>query len=398
MGGSNLSVILYIGEMELPDKNAAAQRVLANSTIIKEATNHEVILIGLRKGLLTRNIRKTNRRVNGFRTFEYPYPASALQWIQYITGIRYVKQVIYHIGVHRVEAVIAYNYPAIALERLRVFCKRKNIRLISDTSEWYGKSRRAFPSNLIKDFDTFLRMKVVNKKCGNLICASKYLEDYYKTRKCQVVNIPSLVVNKSKEINYGSDSSSEYKIFSFVGSPGRSREKERLDWIINFFHSVKERDDFRLLLVGVTKESFLGVYPEFERRVEELHNKIIFKGVVSHEEALNIISQSHFTVFARTTNRVTNAGFPTKLAESYACAVPVIATPSSNISDFIVNGKTGFVSKTCRYQSFHKAMSHAFHCSFEKILDMKLYLAHNNPLNIACFYEEWKKFYYGENK
>lgn len=393
--------IIYVGEMELPNKNAAAHRVIANCEIIKNSTNHDVVIVGLNRTLINNNIHENNNLVPNFRAFEYKYPSSISEWFRYITSIEYLKEIINKVGINDVEAIIAYNYPAISLYKLRSFCIKHNIKIISDVSEWYGKSKRTFPSNIVKDFDTFLRMRIVNVRCKNLICASKYLEDYYKRNGANVVGIPSLV-KKAKitsEINLKRNHKNEfYKTFSFVGSPGKSKEKERIDWIVNFFHSVRDREQFKLILVGVTKESLIQVYPYVKKKIEDLSEQLVFKGRISHHEALKIISESDFTVFARMSNRVTNAGFPTKLAESFSCGTPVITTPSSNVNDYIEDGKSGFVSLECSYNSFKEVMSKAFDLKSSDIDKMKEFINKNNPLSLDKFYDNWRFFYYGEER
>lgn len=390
--------ILYIGEMELPDKNASSHRVLANSKIISEVTLCDVIIIGLNSSLEDRpgfKITDSCYHLGKFTIYEYPYPKTPMQWFKYITRIDYIKTIVNHIGINKICAIVAYNYPAIALEQLRQFCKRNNIIIISDATEWYGKSKRTFPSNMIKDFDTFLRMRHINKRCYNVICASNYLVDYYKSKGCNTLNIPSLVDNTDRK--YAVEKRQfdrEFKIYSYVGSPGKSREKDRLDWIINSFYKLKhEGYKFKVIFAGVDQESLLRYYPELGRGVKELNDCLEFKGRVVHSAAIEIISNSDFSLFAREINRVTLAGFPTKLAESYACHTPVITTPSSNVREYIINEKTGFVSKTCDEISFYEAVLQSIVLDNEHVKYMKEYIQNNNPMNVNNFYTKSKSYF-----
>lgn len=390
--------MLYVGEMEFPDKNAAAQRVLANCQIIKAAISCDVVVVGLNSSLKRHpdfDIRDRSYLLGDITVYEYPYPKSAIDWLKYITQIQYIQTLVNHIGRDRISAIVAYNYPALALERLRVYCNENNIAIISDASEWYGKSKRSFPSNLVKDFDTFLRMRFINKKCGNLICASRYLENYYSKYNCNILNIPSLVVDTDAKFKAPSTTGQgQGRVYAYVGSPGKSKEKDRLDWIVGAFYQLKQSGfkSFKLIFVGVTLDSLLKCYPELRDRVHALREYIEFKGRVEHSVALETILKSDFTVFAREVNRVTTAGFPTKLAESFACSTPVITTPSSNVGDYLVNGKTGFVSTECSEKGFYDAVLESTFAEEEELLDMKEYLLHYNPMRTANFVDRCRHF------
>lgn len=389
------NVVLYVGEMEFPDKNAAAQRVLANAKIIKSVTDNDVIVVGLNKEK-TKDVLDESYRINGILVFEHRYPYTYLEWFNYITDIKYIEKIINHVGEKQLSVIIAYNYPAIALEKLRLYCDTKNIKFISDVSEWYGKSKRNFPSSIIKDFDTFLRMRIVNKRCNNLICASKYLENYYN-KICNVINIPSLVEDSNLKFQNSIQVFSERancRMYSYVGSPGKSKEKDRLDWMIDAFFKLKQEGYyFKLVFVGITKDSLLEHYQNLKDKVEILKNYIEFRGRVSHIEAIKVIIDSDFTLFAREVNRVTLAGFPTKLAETYACKTPVVTTPSSNIYDYIINGKTGYVSDYCDEYSFFEAIKTSITADQSKVIFMKQYLSKYNPLAIINFMDKTEQFF-----
>ncbi|HQM85931.1 MAG TPA: glycosyltransferase, partial [bacterium] len=49
-----------------------------------------------------------------------------------------------------------------------------------------------------------------------------------------------------------------------------------------------------------------------------------------------------FTILIRDDKRETRAGFPTKVSESISCGTPVITTKTSDLEDYIIEGKNGF--------------------------------------------------------
>lgn len=73
--------ILYIGGFELPDKNAAAQRVISNAKLLREM-ECEVTFMGISK-----DIRNAPDTVEGFTSIPVPYPTNTNDWLQHICTI-----------------------------------------------------------------------------------------------------------------------------------------------------------------------------------------------------------------------------------------------------------------------------------------------------------------------
>ena len=69
----------------------------------------------------------------------------------------------------------------------------------------------------------------------------------------------------------------------------------------------------------------------------------MFHGKVSNLEARNKISKADFSILFRNVNKMTSAGFPTKVSESISCGTPVITNSTSDLEHYIINGKNGFL-------------------------------------------------------
>jgi hypothetical protein len=63
---------------------------------------------------------------------------------------------------------------------------------------------------------------------------------------------------------------------------------------------------------------------------EESKEFILFKGRVSHAEALNEINKAEYVVFIRDVN-LTNVVGSTKFVEAISCGTPVLSNSTSNI-------------------------------------------------------------------
>lgn len=324
--------ILYVGGFELPDKNAAAQRVVANAYILQEL-GYKILLYG---------VDKNNERDHGYMTdcIEYcsrKYPISLLQWFFYLTSIKEIKKEIKKMP--DIGYVVCYNFPAIALWRLKNYCKKRNISIVADVTEWYqGEGNIIY--KLLKDIDTFIRMKIVHFKMDGIIAISKYLENYYKNR-VNTIYIPPLVNKKDSKWNQNdiNHDNENYLRLAYAGSPGKNKDK--INKIVEFLYSSKRRN-IELNIIGITENEFLNMYPEMTNILSQTLGKIKFHGRISHEKVLNILKEMDFSIFFREKNIVTMAGFPTKFVESISCGVPVITTRTSDLWMYLKDGYNGF--------------------------------------------------------
>ena len=84
--------VLYVGGIELPDKNAAAHRVLAVGKLLRDQ-GCRVVFLGI-SHTDTRPVLGTRTEVEGFTCYAVPYPKTLAQWPEYLADIRPVRQVI----------------------------------------------------------------------------------------------------------------------------------------------------------------------------------------------------------------------------------------------------------------------------------------------------------------
>lgn len=325
--------ILYVGGFELPDKNAAAQRVVSNSKAFREL-GYNTFFIGLSKT-------SKDNVVKEYENFEYinlSYPKFIKEWYVYLTSIRELIPFLQK----KPDLIIAYNYPAIALNKLRKWSNKNNIPLIADCTEWYEADGNII-FRAIKSFDTNYRMRVVQPKLDGMIAISSFLCNYYKKRMKFVINIPPLVDTSMSKWETKSRISTEVSKIKLVyaGSPGTGR-KDRLDLIFDAFAMLEPnvRKNYTMSVVGLTKEEYEKA---FNKNVPEVISDILFfKGRLSHIDTLTEIKSSDINVFFRDSNLANTAGFPTKFAESISCGTPVLTNKTSNIDDYLEEGVNGF--------------------------------------------------------
>lgn len=328
--------ILYIGGFELPDKNAAAQRVVANAKLLREL-GHEVVLMGVDKSRAGTGggVKKYGEDFWGFPSYGVAYPGTFLRWIRFVTSVR---SEIDFIRENKIDCVVAYNFPALALWRLWRWCRRRGVCVVSDCTEWYIPSGN-FLRKFIKAADIDFRMKFVHQRLDGLIAISRYLYDYYKPKMRNVLLLPPLVDKADGKWRASSGVRERELSFVYAGSPGGT--KDRLDWTITLLSGIikENKIPFRFTVLGITEEEYLKT----AALPENIRGSVSFLGRVSHKEALSVVASSDYQIFFRERNLANMAGFPTKFVESISCGTPVITNDFSNIADYMKGGKNGWL-------------------------------------------------------
>ena len=329
--------IICIGGFKMPDKNAAAHRVLNDAKALKEY-GYNTVFIDIDKNA-DANILNTLNVYSEFDTY------SISNTRKRAVNIDDFKK-IYDVYKNNVVGVIAYNYPSLALLKLSRFCKKNNIFIAGDVTEWYEASGKNLLFRIIKKIDIDMRMKVIHPRLDGIIAISNYLSEYY-SKDTEVVRIPPLTDNSSEKCEKDNDLRSDNTLrIVYAGSPGYTKDK--LNRIIEGIYKCNYKK-ILFIIIGITEKQFLEYYPEEKEILKKLGNNIIFKGRVSHDEVIENLNSSDYTLFYREETRLTKAGFPTKFSESISCGIPVITNGSSDLSEYITGDRNGFLLSTEKF-------------------------------------------------
>lgn len=388
------NIILYIGSIFLPDKSAGAQRSLSLCKSFNEL-GYRVVLIGMNADQpIDMSIIESKGECAGFETFSIPQPKVLKQWIHHSLSISEFVQVVEHYGAKNIHSIVAMEYEAVALLKLSSYCSKNGILLISDAEEWYEHSRLPFPLNIAKDIDTNLRMFIVYPHIiRNMICISRFFEHHYEKKVPHRVYIPGTIdIFDEKWKSIPTYVPNDIFTIGYAGHPGLQFEKERLDWLVRAVEELNiEKVRCRLKIAGVDKE-FMDQRLTYNNIPEGI---VQYLGRIPHTDCLKMIASCDFSAIVREDKRVTQAGFPTKLSESFGCGTPLITTASSNVREYISEGETGFVCTGYSKDAVKETIRKATKIDREQLIRMHVLLRAKPPLAyhnftpaLKCFIEQ----------
>lgn len=338
--------IVYIGGFELPDKNAAAHRVVGNGKALREL-GYEVIFIGVNKSQSNTEL-TDGPDVFGFESYRRANPVSLIGWIKDLKNSgNYIKLIE---SFPNVRAVICYNLPSLLLYTIKSFGRKNKVQVYSDCTEWYDikKKGNSFLKYLIRKLDVYLRMRIINPRLDGVIVISDFLYTYYSRKKINVIKVPPLVdLSDEKWISPLELNPGKVTEIFYAGTPfslyKEPMYKDRLDLIIEALWNLKNQGFcFVMHIAGVQKFEVTNNFPQLASKIDELSNSLIFYGKIPHLQVLEKLKHCDFSLFIRYNSWAVRAGFPTKFVESISCSVPVLTNNHSNIHDFLVEGLNGY--------------------------------------------------------
>lgn len=291
-------------------------------------------------------------------------------------GIHTYNEIIRALKFISPDIIILYELNSIVVEeRIRAYCKKHNIRLIIEVTEWMEVENRKEIATRGIVWQKDIQKRYIDKRCGNIIAISEFLYEHYRNQGCNVIKLPPLVY----------DFADKDQIF-------RDRDVVKL-------HQVK------LVFAGTTDfKDYLEPILKAIRKINNNEIKIIFDvvgpspdaiesmlecssptqygincyGRLSHENTLSIVRKADFSVLMRENKRYAKAGVSTKFVEAMSLAVPSICTAVGGTDAFVSDGVDGILIKDNSVHEVLDKLVQIVNMDSSKILQMKL-----NALNTA---------------
>jgi glycosyltransferase involved in cell wall biosynthesis len=261
--------------------------------------------------------------------------------------------------------IIYYGSSSSFLLRLMAWCHRKKVRLIVDIVEWRDASHMP-AGGFLSPFNISdkICMRYLNHRADGVIAISSYLEKYYLNKKSNVIRIPTLL-DTSDKINKRSSTMLFKKqlTLAYAGKSGNGKKDLINNVLEALFLMNSAGKNVRFIVVGHTVKEVLNFSTFRSRGLSMLPLWIEALGWQSPDIAIDIIKNADFLPLFRPINRVSQAGFPTKIAESMSLGTPVICNHTSDLGKYVHDGINGLVCPDHTIVSIVKAIERALRLS-----------------------------------
>ena len=358
--------ILYIGRFGLPD-TAAGLRVFNNAKILAS--------LGCKVHCLCARYNEQQRVDVEDVEYHFVYRTSSGRLsslgnvFELIFAGRMFQEVKRTVEAHSIDTIILYNDLFVLTYRLIGWCRRHNIRLVADVTEWYERAdSSAKRLDRVVPYLTDKRIRLLDAKVHNIIAISPYLSDYYRAKGCNVMFMPP--VFDAALMNEASVSSVEPKTalrLVYAGAPGVNNKDiiESLLRAVSRVNSDGVKIEFHV--VGLAERD-LGRYVEFD---DFAQRGIFAYGRVAHEQVLDIVRSADFGVLLRRPLRYAKAGFSTKLAETMMLGVPMLCNRVGGAEMLLEDRVDGYLIDTADESALIAALEQLCGMSNEALCEMK---------------------------
>lgn len=289
--------------------------------------------------------------------------------------------------------VVLYEVNSIMLELfLWKYCKKNKIKFVIETTEWMEPEKyKNLLTRLIVQ-QKHMQKKYVDKKCENIIAISNFLEEHYKSQKCNVIRIPPLFSGFDNEF-----------------MPTRYKDT-RCNASINlvFAGTLSQKDFLEPMLKAVVninskeiKVSFDVIGPDLSEIQEVLSIYdlksvgIYCHGILPHDEVLKYVKKADFSILLRQNMRYAKAGVSTKFVEAMCLGVPSICTKVGGTDTFVQDGVNGFIIEANSESAIVKILNYILKMSDNEILLMKsnAYKFAKQNFSIDIYIDTLKQFF-----
>jgi glycosyltransferase involved in cell wall biosynthesis len=347
--------VAYVGSFSFPNGGAAARRILGNAKSLREAGYNVIIGSGQMRN-------QTQSDINYFDGFEV-HSINERNADHLPSLIKYLKYL--NIGKKTVEwfdkmevkpsVIILYGGYLPYFLRLLPWCRKHNIPLIFDAVEWYQPSTKiGYLSPVHLNYEWSMRRLSVKAK--NVISISSYLDRHYTSNNCNSIIIPPSIDVKEFKPNLKISLNDKLSI-AYTGNPGHK------DLFNSYLEAILRIDPLGekvvLKIAGLTNNQILKYPALSKRKYTSMPPCIESIGIVSHDNAIELVKNSDFSVLLREINRVSKAGFPTKVVESLTVGTPVICNLTSDLGKYIHDGIEGIICKNYKVESLIDAIERA---------------------------------------
>ena len=309
--------------------------------------------------------------------------------IELLSASEAVNKVKAYAKQYSIDTVILYNDLFMLSWKLLKWTNRNNINLVADVTEWYERPiKRDKLINRIIPYLTDKRIRFVDPRIKKIIAISPYLVDYYRQKQCDVLFLPPVFDIESKTNNSNAIAPYNRLRFVYAGTIGNKDILAPFISAICQVNAVKASVEFHIVGISERDLEGYGNIKTFKRLGIYAH------GRVSHQQAMNIVENSDFSVLLRHPLRYAKAGFSTKFAESMSLGVPMLCNRVGGAEMIIKDRVDGVLTDSVKVEDLSSLIEELCEMPYESICRMKqaAYSKANKMFDYRSYIEPMKMF------
>lgn len=375
--------LILVGGYGLPDRTASATRAIGLAKLFR-SIGMNVIVMGKITPEEPAIDGPTEIEVEGIRCVDVRRPFPGRSYARYDLSGETVMALVDSLPAGSVRAVSAYNYAGQATWSILRGCKARGIPAILDCTEWYGWEGKKILRNIQRMAWTEFRLRVLTRKAGNVICASRWFADTLPGLNRTLL---PFVIDASDD-KWAPDPPrialpDGGRRFLYSGSPGMGMGKDRLPVAIEGFGALEAAGiPFEFRIVGMTRDQYLADRPDHTDLVTRLGDSLKFLGRIPHADSLLELRATDYALFFRRDDRIANTGFATKYVEAASLGIPVVTNPTSDIDQYLTDGRNGFLAPDLSAEAITTVLRRAATLGDAELMAMKTACAASNPFDI----------------
>ena len=248
--------------------------------------------------------------------------------------------------------------------------EKHGIPLILESCEKYDASNWRFGKRDPRYYQFRFCWKWAYPKADGVIAISRFLEEHYSRCGRKTLRIPTILDVGGTPARTECAERNE-RVFAFAGRLGGG--KDRLAEFIRAMRALGSGEGRLpvLRVYGPTREEVEKQLGEDGRLLEELQGQIRFFGRIPQQQVADAVRACDFSLVLRPERESSDAGFPTKLAESMAVGTPVLANRTGDIGLYVQDGRSGLLAASHQEEDILPALRRACRMSPQELAQMR---------------------------
>ena len=225
--------------------------------------------------------------------------------------------------------------------RLSRIVRNRNIKCFVEQCEWLDLSNYKFGKLDLRYINAEWFRRSGARRINGIISISRLLNDHFGSRGVPSICVPTIL--DVKNTSYVCKIENRDKIhIVFAGSLGGSKELMK-----PIIEALANNEQYRQRIVfdiyGPSESQVITNIGGNSKLLKDAGDSVVFHGRIPQDKIPEVYSNSDYLIFVRPQRRSSNAGFPTKFAESMAVGTPVITNDTGDIGLYLENGVNGFM-------------------------------------------------------